>query len=70
MTDSEELARVLHDSWCDTYDEGRPCPRWVTKSLHRKFYHDRAAAIMTALEPVIGAANVPAACRVILEEMG
>ena len=70
MTDSEELARVLHDAWCDTYDEGRPCPRWVAKPLHRKFYSDRAEAIMTALEPVIGAANVPVACRVILEEMG
>jgi hypothetical protein len=70
MTDSEDLARVLHEAACSDSDRGGKCLRWVAKPMHRKYYADRAEAIMTALEPVIGAENVPVACRVILEEMG
>lgn len=69
MTAVDEVAEVIHDQWgeCDSVPAGQ-CPRWE-RDEHRGYYQERAAAIYAALEPVIGAAGVTVACRVILAEM-
>jgi hypothetical protein len=66
-SDYEGLAALIHEECCG---DATPCARWNSPSSgHRGYYQDRAESIMIQLAPVIGAANVPTACRVILAEM-
>lgn len=60
----EEFATRLHDLQCL---HGDKCKR--SDQRHRAYYMERAEALMSKLEPVIGAANVPPVTIIVLEEM-
>lgn len=57
------LAELIHDEQCDD------TPRCARPGPHQQYYRDRATAIIGALEPRIGIANVFTAVRAILDEL-
>lgn len=65
MTDNDvdQLAIVIHDEICDD------TPKCARPDRHRQFYHDRASAILTALEPSIGVTGVFNAVPLIISEL-
>jgi hypothetical protein len=63
----DALAGLIHDEQCT---RNRPCGYGLPDHGHDKYYHERAEAVWTKLEPEIGAANVLLATRVILQELG
>ena len=60
------LAGLLHEKLCDSYP-GRP--RWDKSAAHRKYYQDRAQALIAKLEPEIGIANVFTVIPMVIEEL-
>ena len=61
--DTELLARLIHDEMCsDT-------PGCARKGEHEQYYRDRAAALIAALEPEIGIANVFTVVRAVIDEL-
>jgi hypothetical protein len=64
-----KLADVLHAELCDSTD-GAECGRYARGSgPHWEYYQERAAAVYTRLEPVIGGASMLLAVSVILDEL-
>jgi hypothetical protein len=66
LDEMDNLAEIIHSASCSG---NTPCPLWKKGSRHQNYYRQAAESIMKRLEPVIGAANVPTAVRVILSEM-
>ena len=61
--DIGRLAELIHDEQCND------TPGCARRDRHEQYYRDRAAAIIGALEPEIGIANVFTAVRAILDEL-
>jgi hypothetical protein len=66
MTETDDvglLAQLIHDELCND------TPGCARRDKHQQYYRDRASAIIGALEPRIGIANVFTAVRAIIDEL-
>lgn len=61
--DVSRLAELIHADLCND------TPRCARRDRHEQYYRDKAGAIIGALEPEIGMANVFAAVRVLIDEL-
>ncbi len=68
---NDELATCLHDAMCGVLLNKAGCPRYARGSgdPHYDFYQARAVALTSALEPIIGIANVLPVVRIVTDEM-